>query len=143
MEWKSNPILFAKKIREKVEAADGDVPYSQLENRAIEFEIDLDVLDAALQHLHRFKKVKQRMLGGEIVYSAVPREKPKDFTPGLTWLRENYPYPKNFVMPFPEIDMSYIFMKPDEIKAYRAQAKGIPLYLMNKKISERIKRAVS
>jgi hypothetical protein len=146
-DWKTDPRLFAKKILIRIEEAEGDVTYTSLQERAIEKDISLDVLDAALQHLHRFKKVKQRVKGDEIIYKAKPRAVLKDPFATSTWVRDNYPYPgKNgvpeFVMPFPEMDLSFIFLKPQEMKEYKARAKGMPLFVLNNHIKNRIKKAI-
>lgn len=132
MEWKTDHNLLSKKILERIAKSKAEVSYSDLEQVAVDKNIDLNIFDAAITKLHRFKKVTQRVKGEEIYYKAVP--KPKRKAPGshLTWLRNNYPYPKKFVMPFPEIDMSWIFLTPDEMLEYKAQAKGMPSYMMKR-----------
>lgn len=139
--WKTDTNLFAIKILKRIEE-EGDTTYTFLQNRAVGKGISLDFLDQALEKLRRRKKVNQRVKGDEIIYSAVPKEKPKSPFPGVEWLKNNYPYPTNFVMPFPEIDMSHIFLSPQEMKEHKAKAKGMPLYLLEKKIKDRIKKAV-
>ena len=151
-DWKTDPRLFAKKILKRIEESEGDVSYTSLQERAIEKDISLDVLDAALEHLHRFKKVKQRVKGDEIMYRAKPRAVPKDPFAVSTWMRENYPWPKpcgaegctglcKKCEPFPEMDLSFIFLKPQEMKEYKARAKGMPLFMLNNHIKNRIKKA--
>jgi hypothetical protein len=154
MEWKTDHRLFAKKILERIEKAEGDVTYTSLQERAIEKGIELDVLDRALEHLHRFKKVKQRVKGDEIIYRPRLKKVVKDPFAVASWVRDNYPYPTpcaakgctgicDACMPFPEWDLSWMFLTPDEMAEYKAQAKGMPLYLMQKKARDRIKKAVS
>ncbi|UOF78895.1 hypothetical protein [Caudoviricetes sp.] len=152
MEWKTDHRLLAKKIQKRIEEAEGDVPYSELEARAVELDISIDMLDAALEHLQRFKKVKQRVKGNEIIYKAKPKSVPKDPFAVSTWMRENYPWPTpcgaegctglcKQCEPFPEMDLSWIFLKPQEMKEFKAQMKGMPLHVMNKRIQDRIKKA--
>ena len=149
--WKFDPNLFAKKIIERIEKSDTEVTYTSLQERAIEKGISLDVLDRALEKLHKFKQIKQRVKGDDIVYTVIEKPKPKDPFATRTWLNENYPYPTpcgadgctgfcKACEPFPEIDLSYIFLKPAEMKEYKAQAKGMPLFMMNKRIQDRIKK---
>jgi DNA-binding transcriptional ArsR family regulator len=146
MEWKTDPNLLAVKILKRIEEAEDYVSYSSLQERAEEIGVSLDLLDNALEKLQKRKKVKMRVKGDDILYKAKPRAKLKDPFAVSTWLRDNYPYPgKNgipeFVMPFPEIDMSYIFLTPDEMKQYKANAKGMPLFMMNQRMKQRIKKA--
>lgn len=86
---------------------------------------------AALDTVHRDKRITQSTKGGEVVYRPAVA-KASSPTPHLDWLRHNYPYPDNFIMPFPEIDYSWIVMSPDEAKEYKAAAKGMPLYMIKK-----------
>lgn len=196
MEWKTDHRLFAKKILAKIEESEDPVTYTSLQERSIEKGISLDVLDAALEHLHRFKKVKQKVKGDEIVYTAKPKPKQKGAKECLVQITNKkskffealiYPlsefkkegkilyrygavvtpgYGENRVwfcptdiglpnndlplpalaqevdqMPFPEWDLSWMFLTPDEMAEYKAQAKGMPLYLMQKKVRDRIKKA--
>jgi len=148
-DWKTDANLFAKKILERIEKAEGDVSYTSLQARAEEKGISLDVLDRALEKLHKFKKVKQRVKGDDISYTDVPKAIPKDPFAVQKWANENYPYPtpcgatdcKGFCKacePFPEMDLSYIFLKPQEMKEYKAKAKGMPLFMLQNKFKKKI-----
>jgi hypothetical protein len=107
---------------------DGEVTLAQLEQRAKERAVLLSDLYAALEQVHRDKRVTRKVIGGEIVYvKATPKKSP---TEHLAWLRENYPWPSNFEMPFPDIEMPHLFLKPDELIAYKAKAKGVPTHMV-------------
>jgi hypothetical protein len=147
MEWKTDPNLLAVKILKRIEEAEDYVSYSSLQERAEEIGINLDLLDSALEKLQKRKKVKMRVKGDDILYKAKPRAVPKDPFATSSWARDNYPWPgqngiPEFVMPFPEWDLSWIFLTPDEMKEYRAKAKGMPLFVLNKHIKNRIKKTV-
>lgn len=180
-DWKTDPNLLAIKILNRIEKDNVDVTYATLQARAIEKEIDLDIFDRAIERLHKTKRVKQRVVGDEIVYSALPKEtkptKPAKqclvrlqdgamvyplsefkrennklyrlgavltpkygqntvwFCPsdiGLT--DDNLPLPKMIeeeaLRPFPEMDLSFMFLSPSELLEYKAAAKGMPAYMM-------------
>ena len=99
---------------------------------------ELDVL-TALEHVHKDKQIQVRNLANGVTYSPAV-SKPKTTQTHLTWIKNNYPDPDpwnldsngNFIEPFPEIDMSWIVMSPDEIKAFRAEMSGKPLYMKKK-----------
>jgi len=188
MDWKTDSILLAKKILSRIESSDGEVSYSDLEKIAIEKDIDLNIFDAAITKLHRFKKVTQKTKGDEIYYKAVLKLK-KERKPAKQCLvkitlisspyfdavvcplrrfkRENdtlyvecalltpkfgtnriwvcpkdiglpnndLPLPAEAIeapMPFPEWDLSWIMLRPDEMLEYKAAAKGIPLHMMKR-----------
>lgn len=107
---------------------DGHVTITQLEHRAHKRGVLLSDLYAALDVVHRDKRIKRGVSKGEVYYE-VAKAKPTAIS-HTQWLTRNYPWPDNFEMPFPEIDMSYLFMTPDEAKEYKAQAKGMPVYMM-------------
>lgn len=93
---------------------------------------------SALERVHKDKRIVQTQRGGEVYYS--PHIPPPVVPPPthLEWIKSNYPYPGRdgvpaFEMPFPEIDMSWIVMSPDEAKEYKAAAKGVPTYMYNNK----------
>lgn len=140
-DWKHDPNLLAKKILARIESADGEVSYTDLEVIATTKQIDLNVFDAALSRLHRHKKVARRVSGDEIFYKPVPRETVKAINSHVVWLRENYPRPTpcaaggcyglcNDCIPFPDIDMSYITLRPDEMLEFKAKQKGMPAHIM-------------
>ena len=143
MDWKSDSNLLAKKIHERIEGHDGEISYSELEKIAIDKEINLNIFDRAITQLHKHKKITQRVKGEEIYYKPTPRKKKKDPFAVQKWVNENYPRPVpckakgctglcKKCEPFPEIDMSWIVLKPAEMLEYKAQAKGIPLHMMKK-----------
>lgn len=192
MDWKTDKNLLAKKILERIESTKDEISYSDLEKIATEKSIDLNIFDAAINTLHRFKKVTQRSKGEEIYYKAVPKPKSKrklakqclveitkktspfygalvypldEFkkekkvlyrygavvTPGYgenrIWFsptdiglaKDDLPLPAEAEhveeMPFPEIDMSYLTLRPSEMLEFKAQMKGMPVHMM-----KRIKR---
>ena len=99
------------------------IAYSDLEARAVKRGVSLDELDTVLATVHKDKRVKTKVSGDDIIYSW-EEPKFKDPTPHMTWLRENYPWPDPFVMPFPHIDMSWIVMKPADMVEYKEQLNG-------------------
>jgi len=106
---------------------DGEVTLTQLENRAIERGLLLDDLYTALEAVHRNKSIARTVRQGEVVY--MKKAPPKSPTDHLAWVRANYPWPDNFEMPFPEIDMSFLFLKTKEERdAFRAEMSGRPVY---------------
>lgn len=79
----------------------------------------------AMEAVHRDKRVVQTTHGDTIQYRPyiVPpvKESFKSTVP--------YPYPgrdgePEFVMPWPDWDMSWIFLKPEELEKYKAESKG-------------------
>lgn len=85
----------------------------------------------ALAKVHKNKSITTKNRKEEIWYDILIF-KPIVAPTHTLWLAKNYPWPEHFEMPFPEIDYSHIFMTPDEAKAYKAEAKGMPLYMMSK-----------
>ncbi len=115
---------LAKKILIYIEKQSGDVTYTAIEERAKLRGIDPDVLDQALAKLHRFKKVEQRVIGGEIVYRPTRIKKPTFFS-HLTWVRNNYP-PMDSSNDGSgiEADYSYMFLTPEDLEKYKAERQG-------------------
>ena len=99
------------------------IAYSDLEARAVKRGVSLDELDTVLQAVHKDKRVKTKVSGDDIIYTW-QEPKVKDITPHLTWLRDNYPRPDPFIMPFPEIDMSWIVLKPADMETYKQELNG-------------------
>lgn len=188
MDWKEDPHKLALKIRDRLEKEKTDVTYTELAQIAEDKDIDIDIFDMALTKLHNSKKVKKRVKGGDIVYTAVPRPKKKEIkgkeclvqitlisspyfeaqiyplsdfkreddtlyrlgavvTPGYgenrIWFKptdiglpnDDLPLPAHAIkapMPFPEIDYSHIFLRPEEMKQFKADMKGIPLFMVKK-----------
>ncbi len=83
----------------------------------------LEQFYSALDKVHRDKSIVQTQRGGDVFYSIyiAPIAKPQ---PHLDWVKANYPDPKDFVMPFPDWDLSWIFLKPEELEQYKADLKG-------------------
>ena len=186
--WKTDHNLLSKKILERIAKSKAEVSYSDLEQVAVDKGIDLNIFDAAITKLHKFKKVTQRTKGEEIYYKAVPKPKRKTkpakqclvkitnkkspyyeamifplgefkregkvlyrygavctpgypdnriwFCPKDVGLKNNdLPLPVGEAenkMPFPEIDMSWIVLRPKEMLEFKAQMKGIPAYMMKR-----------
>lgn len=82
--------------------------------------------DEVLQALERIgNKLKSTVRGGTVYYQVPPPVKIKEH------FKSTVPYPwpgrdgvPEFVMPFPEIDYSYIFLKPEELDKYKAELRG-------------------
>lgn len=101
------------------------ITYTEVENVALGKGFSqLAVMDA-MELVHKDKRITQSTRGDEIVYRpyiAPPVKEPfKSTIP--------YPYPGRdgvppFVMPFPEWDLSFIFLTPEEYEEYKAKAKG-------------------
>lgn len=112
------------------------VTYQRLEEHALKLNIPLGIFENAMNLVHKDKTIQSKLQRGVIIY--VPRkEKTTGPLPHVTWCSENYPWPgKNgvpeFVMPFPEWDLSFIFMKPDEAEAYHATIKNRKLFKKKK-----------
>jgi hypothetical protein len=101
---------------------------SDLEARALKRGLSLDNLYNALEQVAKDRRVKRTVKGDEIVYTYQP-PKPKSPTPGTDWIRVNYPWPgkdgvPEFVMPWPEWSLKWMFLTPAEMKEYRAMMKG-------------------
>lgn len=88
----------------------------------------LEQFYSALEKVHRDKRIIQTQRKDEVWYEpyVAPIAKPQ---PHLDWVKANYHWPgKNgvpeFAMPFPEWDLSWIFLKPEELEKYKAELKG-------------------
>ena len=107
--------------------------YSQLSERATKRGLSLDELDEYLIRVMKDKNVKSTVRGEEIVYTWSP-PKPRTAISHLQWKNDNYP-----VMDSSndgsgiEADYSYMFLTPEELKQYKADAKGIPVHMLGKK----------
>jgi hypothetical protein len=110
---------------------DGEVTLSQLEHRATERGVLLSDLYAALERVHRDRRITRNVSKGEVVYSkAVPKS--VTLMTHLIWVRENYPYPdKDWQEPFPEIDLGAMFLRTKEERdEYKAAVSGRPVYMV-------------
>jgi hypothetical protein len=103
---------------------------TQLEGVVVSHGFTLDDLYTALEQVHRNKSIARTVRQGEVVY--MKKAPPKSPTDHLAWVRANYPWPDNFEMPFPEIDMSFLFLKTKEERdAFKAEMSGRPVYTKN------------
>lgn len=119
----SNPLILADKIAAFIIKEKG-ASYGAIKARASEKAIDPLVLEQALERLHRNPMIHRTMSGGDVQYS-VKVVKPVGVATYVTWVRNNYPWPQDFVMPFPEIDMSWMFLRTlEERQAYKEAAAG-------------------
>lgn len=68
------------------------------------------------------KKLKGTVRGNQVYYSIPPPPKPTS-TSHIEWVNANYPR-YEYDMPFPEIDMSWIVLKPEEMKKFKIDQNG-------------------
>lgn len=119
---------------------------SVLEGIVVSKGFTLDEFESALERVHRDKRIVQSTKGGDVVYSPyiAPPVKPNTFA---SWSAQHYPRPgqngiPEFVMPFPEIDMSYIFMTPEELDEYKAKLRG-KVYVKKKRYERKTAQNVA
>lgn len=108
---------------------DGHVTLTQLEARAEERGLLLSDLYAALDTVHRDKRIKRGVKGGEVYYMPTP---PKATAPDhLAYVRNNYPpmTEENDGSGI-EADFDYLFLSPEAMKEYKAAAKGMPTHMV-------------
>lgn len=91
----------------------------------------------ALDVVHKDKRITHTATASGVVTYKPATAKVSTVPTHVTWLTANYPRPgvgdiPSFIMPFPEIDLSHIFMTRDEAKEYKAAASGRPIYMMKK-----------
>jgi len=89
--------------------------------------------DQVLQALERIgKRLKSTVRGGVVYYQVAPA--PKAPTDHLKWVRDNYvrmtPETSADHPAFADLDYSFLFLKPDELLEYKAQAKGMPVRML-------------
>jgi hypothetical protein len=110
----------------------GIVTLGELEDRATQRGLSLSELYTALDKVHRDKRIKRGVRQGEVYYEVM---KPNTHFDHLVWWREHYP-------PMDEtndgsgidVDFSWLFLRTvEERDAYKAEAKGVPMYVYNKK----------
>jgi hypothetical protein len=118
------PTELATKIITRILTDQGST-YDKLEARALQMGIDMNTFQAAMVIVHRSKLIEQSVKYGVIQYK-VAVAKPVQPPQGASWVTANYPWPENFEMPFPEIDMSHLFLKGEELEKYKCEAKGRP-----------------
>lgn len=109
---------------------DGPFTFDELEARAIEKGLDIDLFYEAMEIVGRHRKLQ---VSGKTYKKRVNRQ--QEFQSHLTWINENYPRPEKcehgieytgckHCMPFPEIDFSYLFLTPSQMKEYKLSLKG-------------------
>lgn len=104
---------------------DKHVTLTQLENRATERGVVLSDLYAALQEVHKDKRIKRGVKGGEVYYEPNVARTPNP-NPHLDWLRDHYP-PMNETNDGSGLpgDYSYLFLRSQEERdEYRARING-------------------
>ena len=80
---------------------------------------------AALELVHTDKRISTKARGDVIWYDIYVAPPPKPVPTHTQWLAANYPWPEHFEMPFPEIDLSWIFLKTKaERDEFRAMMNG-------------------
>lgn len=111
-DWRQNPQLLAQKIIALL--GNGELSIDALDMRCRAKGINGYVLDEALALLHKLPQVRQSVKKGSLYYSlqVAPVKKPVTAFSHVAWVRNNYPSPEVFVMPFPEIDLGSLFVKP-------------------------------
>lgn len=129
------PTELATKILTRI-IKDGSSTYDILEARAVALGINMNIFQAAMVIVHRSKLIEQSVKYGVIQYKIAVKKEAKSLS-GAEYVTKNYPWPgKNgipvFEMPFPGIDMSYIFLRGEDIDKYRAEVKGVA-YLPKKR----------
>ncbi len=116
---------------------------SALEGIVLSKGFTLDDLYTALEKVHKDKRIVQSTRREEVWYSPATEPTVVKTPTHVEWARNNYPpYDPwcvdkhgEMIMPFPEIDMSYLFLKTKEERdAFRAEMSGRPVYVNNKKI---------
>lgn len=109
----------------------GMVTLTQLEARAVERGLLLSDLYAALDKVHRDKRIKRGVKGGEVYYIPTP---PKAAAPDhQAFVRNNYPpMTEDNDGSGIEADFSYLFLTPEQLVEYKAAAKNMPTFMYNK-----------
>lgn len=130
---------LAVKIVKYIMANPG-VTYDQLQARAMGKFIEMNTFEQAMDAIHRFKKIERKSnTAGDIIYSEnKPKPVNNSFFERMAEWNKNNPYP---VMDetndahheiFEGVDMSYLFMKPDDAKEWWAKKKFRPWELARK-----------
>jgi hypothetical protein len=125
---------------------DEGVSLSELEAKAETKGVCLQDLYTALDKVHKDKRIKRTVKGGEIHYTVAPP--PKTPVDHFKWVRENYIRPHHCehqmeytdcesCKPFPHWDLSWMFLKTKEERdAFMVEMKGRQA-VYNKKRYER------
>lgn len=118
-----DPTILAKKLIAYIQACPLPVSYEVIYKRATsKHAIPQGILDNALAIVHRSKLITRNSKG---LYTVKIQPLPRPAPTHMSWLRNNYPWVKDFIMPFPEIDMSHIFLSPEDLLKYKAQVRGV------------------
>jgi hypothetical protein len=114
---------------------------SALEGIVLSKGFTIDDFYTALEKVHKDKRIVQSTRRDEVWYSPAPEPTVVKTPTHVEWLTTHYPYPDNFEMPFPEINMSYLFLKTKEERdAFRAEMSGRPMYMVKSKYAKTNKR---
>lgn len=102
---------------------DGPFTFDELEARALEKGVDIDLFYEAMEIVQRHRKLR---VTGKKYEKRVNRPDPISHT---TWIRNNYPPMIPGVNDashpiFDDVDFSYLFLTPAEMKEYKLSLKG-------------------
>lgn len=129
-----DPIKLSALIVERITEF-GTITYDQLQARAVEKNIPQGIFDNAMQRVHKKRTILVKDIKGVLTYSMKPIV--VEITPDhVMWCKTNYPYTDsncvdehgNFVMAFPDWDLSWIFLTPDELEEYKEAMRGGKVY---------------
>ena len=123
-----DPIKLAHKIANYI-TREGFVTYDQIMVRSEKHGIPEDITQAALGIVHKKRDIVIGTSKGIITYKPKPGEVEKEEPSYASWITLNYPWPSkngipSFIMPFPSIDYSYIFLRGEDLEKYKCEAKG-------------------
>ena len=115
-----NPIKLAALIIKRIIEDNGST-YDKLEARAVEKGISMNTFEAAMVIVHRSKLIEQSVKYGVIQYKVKVK---KELNPGPQ--RPSYYPDMNETNDGSgiEADFSYLFLSPEEMQKYRAEAAG-------------------
>lgn len=134
MSWKTNHILLAEQLVKRI-SEDGESTFDKLEARALQLGVSMNIFDQAIALIHKMKSVKRVSKLGTVKYSIQELKKKVQLVKTYISLAE-YEAPARIdspwcfdesgrlIDPFPEIDVSYIFLKPEALEKYKAELKG-------------------
>jgi hypothetical protein len=123
--------LIIKRIIE-----DAGSTYDKLEARAVAKGISMDVFQAAMTIVHRSKLIEQSVKFGVIQYKVKEKKIAKPFS-AVEWVTVNYPKMDNTNDGSGiDVDFSYLFLTPEEMERYKAEAKGRTFIPRKKKAYE-------
>lgn len=119
----TDPTTLATKLVTYITTNPG-CTYSGLLARAITHGLSEDTLLQALTLVHKNKAIKTSTSGGEITYS-LAMVKPITAISHVSWIKDHYP-PMDSTNDGSgiDVDFSYLFLRPEELEQYKAEAKG-------------------